>query len=424
MDIFITNIPPHSNQTELRLFLRDIVGRCDILAFDIFKQHKQNWAVLTTASADNGQKFLQTFGGPVPLAPLHFKTKQLKFQKSNKRGQPDKLKVRVLMEKESAMRAKRSKDAHITKASQPSRPILEFIAFHTGVWEYDYFGKLAFDLKHKDERKGTITLGKSALVVYLAAGVHDDAHWHCRIDIPYSIVEHVIPSQDNKYRGNISLTLRSPPKIYRIVSPDELHLYTGREFENDIEKILDMAVLSLTRPSPLKGPSKKLIRETSIMPGLDKNSALCLVYRFTLPDVDSAQRAWHLISQLSALPRSQAWKTSVPATRTSKIESEYIEMERELALLEDDSATYFTFAVRFQLLALVLEATLTPTKVIRLISHVKLLARLYGSEHTSQAVRKLQNQIPTPGPDVDAEELSLARIVDSLTQNIQDYQVR
>lgn len=37
MDIFIANVPLHTNQAELRLFLIDILDHFDILAFDLVK---------------------------------------------------------------------------------------------------------------------------------------------------------------------------------------------------------------------------------------------------------------------------------------------------------------------------------------------------------------------------------------------------
>ena len=419
MDIFISNVPPRANHTELRLFLRDIVQRFDILAFDILKKTKTNWAILTTADSDNAQRFLQTCGGFAPLNPLYFKQSLLRFQKSkNNAGQPDSLKVRVLMEKEFAMRAKRSKQPYVS-TTHASQPIFPFSKMQTGVWGYDSQDTLTFDSKYKDMREGTISFGRSALVVYLAAAEHHQYRWHCRIDVPYGIIEHAVPSDDNGLGGTIVLTLKSPPKIYRIEDTEDLHLYTGAQ---PVEDPIEAALRTLN----LKPKTQRLVRETSVLPHLDRNSALCMVYRFVLPEVSSAQRAWIHISKSSALSRSQVWRSMVPSRDSLPIETQYKALEKELDSYDYASGLNMslTFAVRFQLLALVLEGTLAPTTMLELIPHVQIVGKHYGPELVARGVRKLQYQIPTPGPDVDAKELGVGHIVSTLAQNIRDFKVR
>jgi len=390
------------------------------LAFDIMKKAKTNWAILTTADQNNAQRFLLTYGGSPPMFPLHFKKTQLQFKKST-RGQPDKRNVQGLIDTESAMRAKQSKQPSATKAHS-SQSIFPFMSVQTGVWGYDDLERLIFDSKHRDQRRGTITFGRSAMVVYLAAAEHLKSHGHCRIDIPYSIIDHAIPSDDNGIRGTIFLTLRSPPKIYKIEDTDDLHLYTGTE---PVEDAPASALTSTFRGLKLGPKTQRMTRETSIMPHLDRNSALCMVYRFVLPDITSAQHAWNLISKSSALSRSQAWKSTVPARNTLPIEVEYKNMERELDSydLTNSMSSCFTFAVRFQLLALALEGTLPPATITQLIPHVQILCKHYGAELAARGVRKLCHQIPTPGPDVEATEFGTVHIVSTLAQKIRDYQV-
>jgi hypothetical protein len=415
MDIFVTNVPPHVNHAQLRRFLRNTLQQFDILAFDILKVAKKNWAILTTADPTNAQRFLRTYGGFSPIISLRFEGAQLGFKKSAK-GQPDALKIRVLMEKEAETRAKQSRQPPVLKTPS-SKPIFPYTSVQTGVWGYDDQEKLFFDSKHQDQRRGAITIGRSVLVVYLAAEEHREPYWHCRIDIPYSIIEHAIPSEDNNLSGTITLTLRSPPKIYKIEDTDDLHLYTGTNPTVD-------RLISALRGLKLGPKTQRLTRETSIMPHLHKNSALCMVYRFNLPDIISAQRAWMGISKLSALSREQAWKSTVPSRISLPIETEYQAMEKALKLNDHLTiSSSFTFAIRFQLLALVLEGTLPPPTMVELIPHVQMICRHYGPELVARGVRKLQYQIPTPRPDVKAQELGIGHIMSTLARNIRDYQV-
>jgi hypothetical protein len=419
MDIFISNVPSHSNRVELSRFLRDTVENFDILAYDVMKKGKANWAILTTADANNARQFLRIFGGFNPSLPLYFKKAQLGFKRSKTEGQPDVLKVRVLRDKEAAMRAKRSKQPPAPKGAS-ANPIFPFTSFQTGVWGYDVSEKLVFDSKHRDLRRGTITFGRWALAVYLAAVDHQGYQRHTRIDIPYGIIEHAIPSDDNSEngrKGNITLTLRYPPKIYRIVDTESLHLYTGTEPAID-PLASHFSALKL-------GPQKqKLVRETSIMEHLPNNSALCMVYRFNLPDSTSAQRAWSHISKLSALPRNQAWKSMVLSRNTPTIETEFADLEKLLDSYDRaDLSKSLTFAVRFQLLTIVLEGSISPAAMIDLVPHVQILCDHYGPDLVARGVRKLQYQIPTPGPDVESKELGPGQIVSALAQNIRDIKV-
>jgi hypothetical protein len=273
--------------------------------------------------------------------------------------------------------------------SQSSERKFPFLSLATGIWDYDHLGKLIFDSKFKDHRVGTITFGKSALVVYLEAG-HAAANWHCRLDIPYSIVEHVIPSEDNGRRSTITFTLETPPKIYQIVNTGDLHLYSGGK-----------PVTVTTDRRNFESP-KRLLRICAISDAHEKNSALCMVYRFVLPDVTSAQRVRLHLSKFSALSQIYPWKTMVPVSTTDTIEIEYSRLENVLSNWEADSLKIFTFDLRFQLLALVLKGTLSPSKVLRLLERIRVFCTKYGTDSTGRAIRKLGFGIPTPGPAIDS----------------------
>ncbi|KAF1956713.1 RdRP-domain-containing protein [Byssothecium circinans] len=413
MDVFVDNVPPRANHTELRLFLRDTLSSYDVLAYDIFKKVGNKWAILTLANESYGQMFLQAHGGPRPLKPLIFKKFQLSLKKSNKKGQPDMLRVRVLLEKEASIRAKKSKKGSGAKVTQPSKPLFPFDGFQTGIWNYDHLGKLIYDGKFKDQRQGTITFGHSALVVYLAASIHQDYGWHCRIDIPYSTIEHAIPSDENRTRGTITLTLRTPPKIYEIVSTDDLHLYSGRE------PAPETSMPSLDRLSLNRKDTKRLVRICKLASNYEKNSALCMVYKFTLPDVSSAQRIWIYISHSSALSQAQVWRAMVPSRMTDRIEDEFNRLDKVLSYWDPISTQAFTFDIRFQILALVFEGTVSPGLMFQLLGRIWALSTKYTAVNTARAVRRLGYQLPTPGPDVGAEKLSIDHIADMIEDNIQ-----
>lgn len=417
MDIFIQNVPPRTNHAELRLFLRDPLKRLDILAFDIFKKLGQNWAILTVANSKNGQALLQAHGGQNPKNPFIFKKGRLWMKKSNNNRPPDVLQVKAMLEKEATIRAKQTQQGvAAVSVPQSSQQLFSFQKFQTGVWHFDGPGPPAFNPKYLDHRQGTITCGQRELVVYLEATAAYRFRWHCRIDIPYSIIEHIIPSQDSMGHASVTLTLRSPPKIYKIVSTEDLHLYSGG---NSAMPRLDTMLGELS----LGSTKRRLERVCKLSDDHDKSSALCMVYNFTLPSVGFATQLWVHVSRLAALSQEQRWTTMIPLDIAGSIEEAYTKLEATLSTWQPIGADKFAFDVRFQLLALVSDGILAPTFASDMIPAIKSICSVYGPETTAGAIRKLAYQIPTPSPEADADEFDLTSVTIRMIDNAKRIKV-
>lgn len=190
MDIFISNVPAQTNHNELRVFLRDTLQRFDIRAYDVVKKPKLKWAIVTLPDENRGNHFLQYYGskyrGQPVLAKKVFQGNELNFKKSNKIGQPTPLQVEALLEAERKIRSKLTAHVPSSVSASNQQPIFPFLSLSTGIWTYSHLKKLNFHQKFRDARKGTVTLGKHALVIYLRAGIQDEFDWHGRIDIQYA----------------------------------------------------------------------------------------------------------------------------------------------------------------------------------------------------------------------------------------------
>lgn len=400
------------NHFELKVYLTDILAEFDILAFDVRKRLGYNRAFITVANAEKAQQFLNRYGvryGRRCPKPLKFKSMELICKKSNNKGQPEPIHVNALLIKEGEMRAKKMNQLSTPKAPQSTQPIFQFQTLMTGVWEYDHLHKLVFDQKFKDERQGSVTFGKNSLVIFLNNGVHQKYNWHGRIDIPYATLEHVIPSADNGKRDSVTFTLKTPPKIYMIQRTDDLHLYTGNEMTDLESRLMQLLKISeQTRREP------KLERLCSLSPERHHqlNSALCMVYKLSFGQPEIAIRAWGCMKNYG-IPDTRPWKTMVPHTRTPTIEIEYGIFDQAL------SHASFSFMQKFQLLALVLEGTITPTKAKKLIPIISSFSEKHQDEIVARAIQILGHQIPTPGPDIHSEEFQIESLHKALDTNIQ-----
>ncbi|KAI4955654.1 hypothetical protein J4E91_001515 [Alternaria rosae] len=403
MDIFIPKVPKDANHVLLHFTLQEALHSVDVFAFDVrkFSGQYNDFAILTIPSVSSGNRFLEIRGSQgrrQALQPLYFGNQPLDFRQSNKRRE-DPLQLKSLKEKQETEEAKRFKGpAPIAKLQRPGGSTLSFRTLMTGVWDYDHLGKLVFDQKLNDRRQGYITFGKNALVIYLRAETAEAFNWHCRIDIDYATIEHIIPSRGNGQHGTITFTLKSPPKFYDIQSTNDLHLYAGEQAPNDISVALSR--LGIKPPKSML----RLQRLCKLSKSHDMNSALCMVYKIAFSDTRSVDLAWTFVKPFFAEPNTKWWKTMEPAILTGSIEHEYAVVNKMLSDYGPSFPQGFTFNIRYQLTALMLEGTIAPWKMKDLIPVVQKAAEKHGAELTANAVRLLGKRIPTPTPGVKATD--------------------
>lgn len=383
----------------------------DILAFDIFKKHGNQWALLTVAKEVNGNRFIKYFQMQESLV---YDGRQLKCKKSNKKAEA--LKIMSLLDKEDELRKKAVKSS-IPKP-QLSQPHFSFTSMMTGVWNYDNLGKLVFDQKYQDPRRGTMIFGKTALVIYLESkkGAATQIDCNCRIDIPYGILEHTIPANDKEGQGSLTLTLKSPPKIYKINATDSLHLYTGAESNPMVHMSnLGLSGLSLDAATSFRR-QRPLHRLCALQRHYDNTTALCMVYKLCFSNSRTMTHAWNFIREF-AVTGIDLWRTPISHVRSQAIEKDYANLE---LLLTTVVGTYINFAVAYQMMALVLEGTVPPSNMMQLIPGICDLARHHGSTRTAAGVRDLGQQIPTPAPNINGNNYRTQAIIDMIDANINE----
>lgn len=384
-----------------------------LLAFDIFKKQGNPWALVTVAKEVNGNQFIKHFQTRDRLV---YQGRQLRCRKSNKKAEA--LKIMSLLDKEDELRKKAAKSS--APRLHLSQPHFNFTSMLTGVWNYDNLGKLCFNQKYKDPRQGTMIFGKIALVIFLQShkGAATQADSNCRIDIPYGILEHTIPSSDKAGQGSLVLTLKSPPKIYRINAIDSLHLYTGA----DATSVAHLANLALEGLSLRAGPSpqrqRPLHRLCALQHHYHVTAALCMVYKLQFANVKTMHYAWNFVRDF-AVPGVDLWKTSIGHTSTARIEQDYRDLE---TALKNNVPQHIGFNVAYQMMALVLEGTVPPQNMMRLLPGICHLVKRYGSIRTAAGIRDLAQQIQTPAPNTNGDKYGTKAIIDMVDVNVNEAQ--
>lgn len=405
-------VPSDINHVQLRVFLKDRLSVFDILAFEVFKKAGNQWALVTVATEVNGNRFIKHYQVKEKLL---YNGRQLRCKRSNKKAEA--LRIMSLLDKEEELR-KKAVQPSLPKQPRLSRPHFDFSNMMTGVWDYNGLGDLVFDLKYKDHRRGTVIFGKTALVVYLESqkGAATKVDSNTRIDIPYGILEHTIPSPEEGGHGSLMLTLKSPPKMYRIVSAETLHLYTGTEASlvpnvPDISALLLGVSLSRQRERPLH-------RLCALQNHRDKTAALCMVFKIQFRKVQTMTSAWQFIKDF-AVSGMDLRRITIPSTRTQTIEKDYTDLN---AALTSVIGPHFTFAIAYQMMALVLEGTVTPANMERLVPGVYSLAERYGVAKTAAGVGQLAQQIPTPAPNINGDAYRTQALINMVEMNILEAQ--
>ena len=114
---------------QIRVYLKEKLARFDILAYDVFKKHGNEWAIVTVAKEVNGSHFIKHYQ---TREKLLYQGRQLRCKKSNKKAEA--FKIMSLLEKEEEMRKKSQKPLQTSKLSQPH---FAFTAMSSGVWSYN-----------------------------------------------------------------------------------------------------------------------------------------------------------------------------------------------------------------------------------------------------------------------------------------------
>ena len=377
MEVFLRNLPDQFTENGLKRFLRPVLAPFGVNNFDCRKLVRRGCATLTVLEKEGGEAFLLIYGQSTSTsrpAKLTYLDRQI-YCSQSRNGADVFLLAHLETKKKERMETQVIPEKNLQR-------VFQIQSLACGLW--DYVGEdLIFVSHFRDCRRSTAKFGKQALTISSAVYI---------IEIPYFTVTSL--TAGNNGSPSITLSLVGAPKMY------------GKYLNPEVEQSL--ALLNL-RGISRKRPTWK--RVTSVGTGHHEIASTCFVYQLELIDARDMQ-------QILALKGAREVPSIVPWT-TASVQPQTTLAKEKSELGEALTLQYanFPFGLKFQLQKLSQNGCLTPRRVVQLLPEVSKIMERIGGSNAADVVRKLIFQIPFPGPQTEAWELQLSRLVELMTKS-------
>lgn len=399
MEVFVRNLPDPITEKGVRRYFRPILAKLEIHTFHCQKLKGRGLATLTFLDINKGQNFLLIHGQTKPgkdgfdkvRKKLFHMSKPVNCSESNKA--PDHYLLQSLQKEEN------EKIYAKTRKSKPSEgPVRDLhrefgiFAFFCGRWDYTGH-RLAFFSYFQEQREGRLVFGRRALTVFLS-----EPHFYLpahQLEIPYNSIQSM--TLGNQSNATITLSLAEAPKMYEdIPQLDGLDgLFKG---------------MKLNSSNPQSTLKRKRIIAISKTHEVVVSSCLC--YRFVLLNSSDILRV-EALKRISEIPQSIPWDTTVVAE---------LKFSAQMTMLNSALAgpkyAKFPFGVKFQLQKLAQNGYLSPPLALQFMGVIAPFVLDVAESVATATIRRLDNQIPYPGPATESSELSLETLSKLFTQNL------
>ena len=392
MQVFVHNLPDQTSEKQLERFLRPILARLSIRTFACQKVSKRGCATVTFLHPSDGLLFLTTHGQQTQRTQasqtaqqLRYMTRAIHFLPSKHAADPYLL--RTLQHEEDNSKKKHPPKA-VKVVSKKLERKFDFSVFSCGLW--DYLGlELIFTPHFSDGRGGTLLFGKTALAILLGQPAQ------YRIEVPFSSIHSLTSGTED--RLSITMTLSEAPKTYKI----------------DLTTANPTLFLLQTLHPHLRGSQATKPRWTRV-PCISRAHggvfSSCFVYQIELSD--TALDSINALKKSREIPDIYPWHAIILEPRRTYA-SEQTRLSTALAAQYDG----IPFSLKFQMQKLVENGYLSPAKVIELLPTVSEMGKRSSLPVCVDALRRIFNQIPFPGPGAEVEDFKLTRLLELLKKN-------
>ena len=409
MEVFVRNLHDQVTEKQVNSFFRDVFEKLGVKVFHCQKLKGRGCATITIHDVGKARQFLSLHGQTLPgnrgfatvQRKLYHRGRQINCTKSNK--EPDEFILRSLKKEESERylkdhnRKPKIVPAKVENSNTSSRDqrAWDINDLKCGQWTYDG-DDLAFASEYHERRNGRILFGHRAVRINLMPQNASSASHH--VDIPYSSMQSFTIGPNAK--PTITFSLAEAPRIFELLD---------NEIVNNHAIEIDRMIGALNiRPQRQEVKRK---RTTALSQDHGAVISNCLCYRLMLSnrnDIAGVQA----LKKFPTIPDSISWNTSCKAKKhiTDRMDS------LKSALI-GKKYEEIPFDVKFQLQKLAQNGYLDPKIAIALLAVVSRRIQRANMSTVIQSLRNLSVQIPFPGPDTEASELSLATLTENLIQS-------
>ena len=398
MEVIVRNLPNQITEKQVDNYFRPVLDKIGIKTYQSQKLRSRGCATITILDVIKARQFMMVHGqtepGPKGFASVRQKLYHMKRAiyciQSNKL--PDQYLLMSLKKQESDRYAAQLRKPTIIPGNINSknvpRPPRAFDMTDVMCGKWAYAGPdLVFASYSNEQRAGRI--------VFADRGVHikmwpetQDAPLQ-QIEIPYSSVQSF--TLGTRSKPSLTFSLSEAPKFFQSLDVvDRLRLVgLGRKTETFTRK----RVQALSR-----------IHETAV--------ASCLCYRIMLIHPDDL-RGVQALKAFPAIPASLSWTTSSMAKASFAAHMTVFN-----SALASSKHSSLPFEIKFQIQKLAQNGYISPSRTAKLLD---IVANQYGTNSNVRAIatslRHLAAQLPFPGPDTEASDLSLAKLTKMLIEN-------
>jgi hypothetical protein len=397
MDFFVTNVPAHVTEKQLKASFMAPLKECGIVDFHCQLPRGKLFAFITILNPSAGQRFLSLYGVP-QRAPRHLQPKQhvvcyghrLRCQISH--NKPTEFDIKAL-ELEASKRAAEAVVTAPQHGHQTKRFNISNI--HCGMWDYDESSKLVFESHFHLSKPGYIIFGQRETIVLLGAFGTDQV----RMDVSHYSCDNVTLGE--YFAPTITFTLQHSPKFYKVEGED----------------VLEAGMRALNFGQDVGRQAANAIRKSRVL-GLDKVhqrvAGACRVYQMRLTDGSDLSKVRSLLQSTAKMPTQMSLATKLRYPKDS-----FERASRFLDTFLADTALYgrMPWDIKFQVDRIARGGYLSPSKTFDLMPAIYRLWEAKGAGPVASALRKLVRRLPVPGPDtfkrytiksLEAELLELA----------------
>ena len=395
------NLPDSITDRQVRRYFEPILAKLQIHTFHCQKHKGRGSATLTILDVKKGQYFLLLHGQTKPGREGFDKVQQKLFHmrksvnctESNK--PPDHHLLQSLQKEENdKIHASNNRTSKPTERRlRGAQREFDIFGIYCGRWDYKGL-RLVFFSHFQEQRGGHLVFGKRSLTVQLSKpSPFLPAH---QMDIPYNSIQSI--TIGNQSNATITLSLAEAPKMYEDVSrPDELSdIFDG------------LMKLSMSNSRATVGRK----RITAISKPHEIVVSSCLCYRFVLLNSSDILRI-QALNKIPEIPSSISWDTTVVTDLVFPVQMTMLN-----TALAGPKYSGFPFEVKFQLQRLAQNGYLSPPIVLKFMEVIGRFVPNIDNSIATAAMRRLDNQIPYPGPDIDASELSLETLSELFAENL------